>query len=80
MGGLTTALLAATSGLRAAQTGIDLVSRNVSNATTPGRPVKSSADFNAASTESAPDSPNIAREGSPNRLVSRSSSSTFTSE
>jgi flagellar hook-associated protein 1 FlgK len=36
MGGLTTALLAATSGLRAAQTGIDLVSRNVANATTPG--------------------------------------------
>ena len=36
MGGLTTALLAATSGLRAAQTGIDLVSRNVANATTVG--------------------------------------------
>lgn len=36
MGGLTTALLAATSGLRAAQTGIDLVSRNVANASTPG--------------------------------------------
>jgi flagellar hook-associated protein 1 FlgK len=36
MGGLTTALLAATSGLRAAQTGIDLVSRNVANATTQG--------------------------------------------
>jgi flagellar hook-associated protein 1 FlgK len=36
MGGLTTALLAATSGLRAAQTGIDLVSRNVANATTAG--------------------------------------------
>jgi flagellar hook-associated protein 1 len=36
MGGLTTALLAATSGLRAAQTGIDVVSRNVANATTPG--------------------------------------------
>jgi flagellar hook-associated protein 1 FlgK len=36
MAGLTTALLAATSGLRAAQTGIDLVSRNVANATTVG--------------------------------------------
>lgn len=36
MGGLTTALLAATSGLRAAQTGIDVVSRNVANSTTPG--------------------------------------------
>jgi flagellar hook-associated protein 1 FlgK len=36
MGGLTTALLAATSGLRAAQTGIDVVSRNVANASTPG--------------------------------------------
>jgi flagellar hook-associated protein 1 FlgK len=36
MGGLTTALLAATSGLRAAQTGIDLISRNVANATTVG--------------------------------------------
>src|SRR5688572_11358707 len=36
MGGLTTALLAATSGLRAAQTGIDIVSRNVANATTVG--------------------------------------------
>lgn len=36
MGGLTTALYAATSGLRAAQTGLDLVSRNVANATTEG--------------------------------------------
>jgi flagellar hook-associated protein 1 FlgK len=36
MGGLTTALLAATSGLRAAQTGIDVVSRNVANSSTPG--------------------------------------------
>lgn len=36
MGGLTTALLAATSGLRAAQTGIDVVSRNVANSSTQG--------------------------------------------
>ncbi len=41
MGGLTTALLAATSGLRAAQTGLDLVSRNVANATTEGYTRKS---------------------------------------
>lgn len=33
---LTTALIAAGTGLRTAQTGIDLVSRNVANATTPG--------------------------------------------
>jgi len=35
-GGLTTALLAATSGLRAAQAGLDVVSRNIANATTVG--------------------------------------------
>lgn len=34
--GLTTALIAATSGLKAAQAGIDLVSRNIANSTTEG--------------------------------------------